>query len=78
MMYYSQRKSIINDQPQAVVNKYGDKRQMERQFHLFCANACDGEEAPFDADSIEWGTVEGGVIERKCYVKETAPDNIDE
>ena len=78
MMYYSQRKSIINDQPQAVVNKYGDKRQMERQFHLFCANACDGDEAPFDVDSIEWGTVEGGVIERKCYVEETVPDNTDE
>ena len=69
MMYYSQRKSILNDQPQAVVNKYGDKRQMERQYHLFCANACDGEENPFDVDSIEWGTVEGGMIERKCYIK---------
>jgi hypothetical protein len=69
MMYYSQRKSILNDQPQTVVNKYGDKRQMERQFHLFCANACDGEENPFDVDSIEWGTIEGGVIERKVYTK---------
>lgn len=74
MMYYSQRKSILNDQPQAVVNKYGDKRQMERQFHLFCANACDGDEAPFDTDSIEWGTVEGGVIERKCYIKQPEPE----
>lgn len=69
MMYYSQRKSILNDQPQAVVNKYGDQRQMERQYHLFCANACDGTENPFDVDSIEWGTIEGGVIERKVYIK---------
>ena len=42
---------------------------MERQFHLFCANACDGEEYPYDTDSIEWGTVEHGAIERKCYMK---------
>lgn len=69
MMYYSQRKSILNDQPQSVVNKYGDQRQMERQYHLFCANACDGTENPFDVDSIEWGTVEGGAIDRKLYRK---------
>lgn len=43
---------------------------MERQFHLYCANACDGEDYPFDIDSIEWGTIEGGVVERKLYVKE--------
>ncbi len=69
MTYYSQRKSISGGVPQAVVNKYGDRRAMERQFHLFCANACDGEDFPFDVDSIEWGTVEGGMIERKVYAK---------
>lgn len=75
MTYYAQRKSILNGEPQSVVNKYGDRRQMERQFHLFCANACEGTEATFDTDSIEWGTVEGGMIDRKCYVKETpAPE----
>lgn len=70
MIYYSQRKSINNGTPEAVVNKYGTRRAMERQFHLFCANANDGENFPFDIDSIEWGTVENGVIERKLYVKE--------
>lgn len=75
MTYYSQRKSISGGVPQAVVNKYGDRRAMERQFHLFCANACDGTENPFDVDSIEWGTLEHGVIERKCYVK---PDSTEE
>ena len=69
MTYYSQRKSILNGEPQAINNRYGDRRAMERQFHLFCANACDGEQFPFDIDSIEWGTVEGGVIERKVYTK---------
>jgi len=77
MTYYSQRKSILSGEPQSAVNKYGDRRQMERQFHLFCANACDGEQFPFDIDSIEWGTVEGGAIERKVYTKpapEPTPD----
>ena len=73
-MYYAQRKSILNGEPQAAVNKYGTRRQMERQFHLFCANACDGDENPYDVDSIEWGTVEAGAIERKCYIKETQPE----
>lgn len=71
MTYYSTRKTILNDEPQPATNKYGNRRQMERQYHLFCANACDGSENPFDLDSIEWGTLEHGVIERKCYVKET-------
>ena len=74
MTYYSQRKSILNGEPQAINNRYGDRRQMERQYHLYCANACDGEENPFDVDSIEWGTVEHGAIERKVYVKEVQPE----
>ena len=69
MTYYSQRKSILNGEPQAINNRYGNRRAMERQFHLFCANACDSAEYPFDIDSIEWGTVEGGMIERKVYTK---------
>lgn len=73
MTYYAQRKSISNGVPQTVNNRYGTKREMERQFHLFCANACDGEDYPFDLDSIEYGTIENGVIERKLYAKEVAP-----
>lgn len=69
MTYYAQRKSILNGQPQTINNRYGGQREMERQYHLYCANACDGEEYPFDVDSIEWGTVEGGAIERKVYTK---------
>lgn len=67
--YYAQRKSILNGEPQAISNRYGAQREMERQFHLYCANACDGQEYPYDIDSIEWGTVEHGAIERKCYAK---------
>ena len=69
MTYYAQRKSIMNGEPQTVVNKYGTRRAMERQFHLFCANACDGEEFVFDADEIEWGTIEQGILNRVIYYK---------
>lgn len=81
MTYYSQRKSILNGEPQAINNRYGDRRQMERQFHLYCANACDGTESPFDVDSIEWGSIELGVIERKVYTKpepEPEPEEVNE
>ena len=71
MTYYAERKSILNGQTQPINSRYGNRRQMERQYHLFCANACDGDENPYDVDSIEWGTLEHGAIERKCYVKET-------
>lgn len=74
MTYYSQRKSVQNEQPQTVNNRYGTRREMERQFHLFCANANDGEDFPFDLDSIEWGTLENGAIERKVYTKEVQPE----
>ncbi len=69
MTYYAQRKSIINSEPQPVVNKYGTREEMEYQFHLFCASAVKTDIK--DIDSIEWGTVEGGVIERKRYTKPT-------
>lgn len=78
MTYYAQRKSILNGVPQAINNRYGNKREMERQFHLFCANACDGEDFPFDIDSIEWGTIEGGAVERKLYVKSVEVEEISE
>ena len=69
MTYYAQRKNILNGEPQAVNNRFGTLREMERQFHLYCANACDGAEFVYDVDSIEWGTIEGGAIERKVYNK---------
>ena len=67
MTFYAQRKSINNGEPQAVVNKYGTQQEMEYQFHLFCASAVKTDVR--DIDSIEWGTVEPGVIERKKYVR---------
>lgn len=66
MTYYAQRKSIKNGEPQAVNNRFGNRQEMERQYHLYCASACTNADEN-DMDSIEWGTVEGGVIERKFY-----------
>lgn len=67
MTFYAQRKSINNGEPQAVVNKYGTQQEMEYQFHLFCASAVKTDVR--DIDAIEWGTIEGGVIERKKYTR---------
>ena len=80
MTFYAQRKSINNGEPQAVVNKYGTQQEMEYQFHLFCASAVKTDIR--DIDSIEWGTVEQGVIERKRYTKpvpeQTEPEEVSE
>lgn len=66
MTYYAQRKSVKNGQPVTPNNRYGERNEMERQFHLYCASAAtnaDGNEI----DSIEWGTIENGPIERKRW-----------
>lgn len=67
MTYYAQRKSIKNGEPQAINNRFGERADMERQFHLYCASAATNEAAN-DVDSIEWGTVEQGALERKTWV----------
>lgn len=69
MTYYAQRKSIKDGAPIAPNNRYGERNEMERQFHLYCASACTNADG-FETDSIEWGTIENGVIERKKYVHE--------
>lgn len=80
MTFYAQRKSINNGEPQPVMNKYGTQQEMEYQFHLFCASAVKTDVR--DIDSIEWGTVEQGVIERKRYTKPvpepTEPEEVSE
>ena len=73
MTYYAQRKSINNGAPVTPNNRYGTRAEMERQFHLYCASACTNADDN-DADAIEWGTVEHGIIERKCYIKELEPE----
>ena len=67
--YYAQRKTILNGEPQTVNNRFGTRREMERQYALYRANACDGAEFVNDVDAIEWGTVEQGALERIVYYK---------
>ena len=71
MTYYAERKSIKDEVVQPVVYKTGERNEMEYQFHLFCASAVKTDVR--DLDSIEWGTIEQGVIERKKYVKPVEP-----
>ncbi len=66
MTYYSQRKSIKNGVAVAPNNRYGERNEMEWQFHLYCASACTNADEN-ELDSIEWGTLEQGIIERKTY-----------
>lgn len=66
MMYYAQRKSIKDGAALPINNRFGTREEMERQFHLYCASACIFTEQ-YDVDSIEWGTVEQGALERKTY-----------
>ena len=76
MTYYSQRKSVKDGVPQTPNNRYGNQREMERQFHLYCASACSSEE--FELDSIEWGTLEHGVIEKKVYFIPVEPEETEQ
>lgn len=72
LTYYAQRKSIKNGEPQTVNNRYGTRAEMERQYHLYCASAATNADGN-DVDSVEWGTVENGAIERKRWIN-TEPE----
>lgn len=65
MVYYAQRKSIKNGVAD-VNNRFGEREQMQRQYHLYCASAATNE-AENDYDSIEWGTVEQGALQREAF-----------
>jgi len=68
MNYYAQRKSIKSDGTMdAINNRYGERNAMERQYHLYCASACENAAGNL-LDEIEWGTLESGILERKVYV----------
>ena len=70
MTYYSERQSIKSGTAQPTVYKTGDRAAMERQYHLFCASAATNTDGN-DVDSIEWGTVEQGMLERKVWITPT-------
>ena len=68
MTYYAIRRSI-KDGNTTSNERTGDKAAMERQFHLYCASAATNE-AGNEVDSIEWGTIEQGALERKRWTNE--------
>ena len=65
MTYYAIRRSI-KDGNTTSNERTGDKAAMERQFHLYCAS-CATNEAGNAFDSVEWGTLEGGKLDRKVW-----------
>ena len=70
MTYYAQRKSIKDGQPIAPNNRYGDRKEMLRQYFLYCASAATNE-AENDYDYIDFGTVEQGTLKREIFDQET-------
>lgn len=68
MMYYSQKKSIKDGVAQTPNNRYGTEKEMEYQYCLYRASAVKND-ADEELISVEWGTIEGGAIERKVYTK---------
>ena len=66
MTYYAIRYIIKAGEVKAPVIKQGTKEDMERQYYLFCANAATNSEEN-DLDAIEFGTFEGGRLERKVW-----------
>lgn len=66
-MYYAQRKEIKNGAGQTPANYYyATNNEAERQYHLLCANALANAEER-DLVTVEYGTLEHGIIERKCW-----------
>lgn len=76
LSYYAQRRVVHEGQPVANQNslQFGTRRQMERQYCLFRANALEGDAQQYDKIQIEWGTLETGHVERLIYIKEPTPE----
>ena len=77
--YYAQRKSIKDGVPQAPINKYGERADMEYQYYLFCASSVQNN-AENAYDFCEWGTVEQGALEKRGFnhtQPETEPEGDD-
>ena len=65
MTYYAYKQAIKNGAV-TTTNKTGDKAAMEDQYYLFCANCSKNDDGNSFA-AVEWGTVEGGKLERKVW-----------
>ena len=65
MTYYAYKQAIKNGAV-TTTSKTGDKSAMEYQYYLFCANSSKNEDKN-EFSAVEWGTVEGGKLERKVW-----------
>lgn len=64
--YYAIRWSIDKDSNIVKNDRTGDRTAMERQYYLYCASAATNE-AQNKLDAVEWGTFEGGKLDRKVW-----------
>lgn len=75
--YYAQRKFYKDGVGKTPLNyHYETVMEAEKQFHLLCSSAITNNDGN-DFDSVEFGTLENGIIERKFYnhpVLEPAPE----
>lgn len=77
MLYYAQRKSIKNGEP-IFNNRTGTRREMLRQYFLYCASAATNE-AENDFDFIEFGTIEQGSVKVESFNQdEPTPEEVTE
>jgi hypothetical protein len=67
MHFYAQKKTVKGGQAQTPANySYATRNEAERQYHLLCAAAIANTDGN-DMVSVEYGTIEQGVIERKYW-----------
>lgn len=76
MIWYAQRKSIKNGEPQAINNRFGERAEMLRQYFLYCASAATNADNN-EFDSIEFGTVEQGAIKTERFNNTPEPEPVD-
>ena len=68
MTYYAQRKSI-KDGNTTFNNRTGERKDMLRQYFLYCANASTNTDEN-DFDYIDFGTIERGAEKHEIFRQE--------
>lgn len=64
--YYATRYFIQGGECKTPVVKYGTEADMLYQYYLFCASSSKNADG-HDMDACVFGTIEGGVIERRLF-----------
>ena len=70
LTYYA-RKQYKKDGVAGSNDRFGNREDMEYQYHLYCANSVKNQDGN-DLCEVTWGTIEHGEIERKVWLKEEA------